>query len=158
MFRIARLLMMLGALFWPFLAVHASVMETPGCSGATPTECVVKALNAMGGPRKLESIRSLQLAVISHTALMEQSYRQEPFITAYKRSKTTIDFYFPEHRLLYASDTLVVNPDNTLYVPELMHEVQQAVEREHLNVDTVYAMHRSPIRWNEVISLLEKSS
>ena len=66
--------------------------------------------------------------------------------------------YFPEHHLLYASDTLVMNPDKTLYDPELMREVRQAVEREHLTVDTVYAMHQSPERWSDVVSLLEKTS
>jgi hypothetical protein len=66
--------------------------------------------------------------------------------------------YFPEHRLLYASDTLVINPDKTLYDPELMYEVQQAVQREHLAVDTVYAMHQGPTPWKDVLALLEKSA
>jgi hypothetical protein len=59
--------------------------------------------------------------------------------------------YFPERRLLYVSDTLVINPDKTLYDPELMYEVRQAVEREHLTVDTVYAMHQgrhAGVGWN----------
>lgn len=64
--------------------------------------------------------------------------------------------YFPDHRLLYASDTLVVNPDNTLYDPELMREVRLAVEREHLAVDKVFAMHQSPVAWSDVVSMLEK--
>lgn len=63
--------------------------------------------------------------------------------------------YFPEHRLLYASDTLVLDPDkHTLYDPELMHEVVQAVDREHLQVDTVYAMHNGPAPWGEVVQLV----
>ncbi len=66
--------------------------------------------------------------------------------------------YFPEHRLLYASDTLVIDPDqHTLYDPELMHEVVQAVEREHLIVDTVYAMHQPPVPWSAVVALLGKA-
>jgi hypothetical protein len=51
----------------------------------------------------------------------------------------------------------VVNPDHTLYDPELFHEVQQAVEREHLQVETVYAMHQAPVSWKEVMTLLQKS-
>jgi hypothetical protein len=59
--------------------------------------------------------------------------------------------YFPEHRLLYASDTLVVDADkHRVYDPELTLEVVRAVEREHLAVDTVYAMHQAPIAWSEV--------
>jgi glyoxylase-like metal-dependent hydrolase (beta-lactamase superfamily II) len=65
--------------------------------------------------------------------------------------------YFPEHHLLYASDTLVINDDNTLYDPELMHEVVQAVNRENLKVDTVFAMHQGPTPWTQVLTLLEKS-
>jgi hypothetical protein len=62
--------------------------------------------------------------------------------------------YFPEHRLLYASDTLSLNPDHSLYDPELMHEVVQAVAREHLQVETVFAMHEGPTPWREVSKLV----
>lgn len=62
--------------------------------------------------------------------------------------------YFPEHHLLYASDTLALNPDHSLYDPQLMHEVVQAVEREQLKVDTVYAMHEGPTPWSDVVKLV----
>jgi hypothetical protein len=65
--------------------------------------------------------------------------------------------YFPERRLLYASDTLALNADHSLYAPELMHEVQQAVEKAHLAVDTVYSMHEEPTPWSQVVTLLQKS-
>jgi hypothetical protein len=58
--------------------------------------------------------------------------------------------YFPAHKLLYASDTLALNGDNTLYDPDLMYEVMQAVAREHLDVETVYAMHQGPTPWVNV--------
>jgi len=64
--------------------------------------------------------------------------------------------YFPEHRLLYASDTLALNDDGTLYDPELMYEVAQAVKRENLNVDTVFAMHQGPMPWAKVTALIDK--
>lgn len=66
--------------------------------------------------------------------------------------------YFPAHHLLYASDTMVVNPDHTLYDPELMREVQLAVEGAHLIVDKVFAMHQGPVAWTEVTAMLEKAS
>ena len=65
--------------------------------------------------------------------------------------------YFPQQKLLYASDTLVLNGDHTLYDPDLMHEVMQAVEREHLQVDTVYAMHEGPTPWTQVRQLVEQA-
>jgi glyoxylase-like metal-dependent hydrolase (beta-lactamase superfamily II) len=66
--------------------------------------------------------------------------------------------YFPERKLLYASDTLVVNDDHTIYDPELTHEVEQAVEREHLVVETVYAMHQAPVAWSDVVEMLQKGT
>ena len=66
--------------------------------------------------------------------------------------------YFPGHRLLYASDTLVINDDHSLYDPELMREVVVAVEREHLAVDTVFAMHQVPIPWTQAVELVHKAT
>jgi hypothetical protein len=65
--------------------------------------------------------------------------------------------YFPQQKLLYASDTLVLNPDKTLYDPELVYEVAQAVAREHLQVDTVYAMHEGPTSWAQVQRLIAQA-
>ncbi|MBE1162063.1 hypothetical protein [Dyella acidiphila] len=58
--------------------------------------------------------------------------------------------YFPQQKLLYASDTLALNADGTLYDPELVYEVAQAVAREHLQVETIYAMHEGPTPWAQV--------
>jgi hypothetical protein len=65
--------------------------------------------------------------------------------------------YFPGQRLLYASDTLVMNDDGTIYDPELVSEVEQAVNREHLDVETVFAMHQAPMPWKDVVELLKKA-
>ncbi|MGA9669715.1 MAG: hypothetical protein WBQ94_10920, partial [Terracidiphilus sp.] len=65
--------------------------------------------------------------------------------------------YFPEHHLLYASDTLVLNDDGSLYDPELMSEVAQAVTREKLTVEKVYAMHQGLVAWDQVMALIEKA-
>lgn len=64
--------------------------------------------------------------------------------------------YFPAQQLLYASDTLVIDPKTgDLYQPELMHEVMQAVAREHLKVRTVFAMHQGPTPWAQVTQKVE---
>jgi hypothetical protein len=65
--------------------------------------------------------------------------------------------YFPESRLLYASDTLAINEDGTLYDPQLMYEVFQAVKRANLVVDTIFAMHQGPMPWNQVVEMIEKA-
>lgn len=64
--------------------------------------------------------------------------------------------YFPATRLIYASDTLALNPDNSLYDPELMREVAAAVKREKIAPQTVYAMHQGPIPWSRVIGMLPR--
>jgi hypothetical protein len=65
--------------------------------------------------------------------------------------------YFPEQHLLYASDTLALNADGSLYAPELMREVMDAVSREQLTVTTVFAMHQEPVPWAQVVALVEKA-
>ena len=65
--------------------------------------------------------------------------------------------YFPQHELLYASDTLSLNADGSLYDPELMREVVAAVQRENLHVTTVFAMHQGPVPWTQVTSLVDKA-
>ncbi|AND67859.1 hypothetical protein ATSB10_04050 [Dyella thiooxydans] len=67
--------------------------------------------------------------------------------------------YFPASRLLYASDTLVLDPKSgALYQPELMAEVAQAVDRAHLDVRTVFAMHQGPTPWKQVLALLKAAN
>lgn len=65
--------------------------------------------------------------------------------------------YFPAQKLLYASDTLALNGDNTLYDPDLMLEVMQAAAREHLDVNTVYAMHQGPTPWVDVRRMVDQA-
>jgi hypothetical protein len=65
--------------------------------------------------------------------------------------------YFPQHQLLYASDTLALNADGSLYDPELMREVVEAVKHENLAVTTVFAMHQEPVPWAQVVAMVEKA-
>ena len=59
---------------------------------------------------------------------------------------------------LYASDTLVLNDDNTFRDPQLVREVQQVVEHEHLAVDTAFSTHQLPTAWKDVIILVALTS
>src|ERR1700729_13371 len=63
----------------------ATKEQTPGCEGLDARECLLRAIEAMGGREKLAAITTEQLDLIGHTELMEQSYRQAPFITSYTR-------------------------------------------------------------------------
>ena len=65
--------------------------DLPACA-PSPKACVALALDAMGGRERLEGVKTISLEGIQHTQLVEQSYRQEPFITAYARTKEKLDF------------------------------------------------------------------
>lgn len=65
--------------------------------------------------------------------------------------------FFPEHHLLYVSDTLSLDDKGVLYDPELMREVIQAVKREKLQVNTAFAMHQGPVPWAKIIELVGKA-
>jgi hypothetical protein len=101
------------------LSAHANPPATPGCDGLSPRACLEQSLEAMGGRAKLEAIRNLKLDAISHTALMEQSYRQAPFITSYERDRVTLDFSGARlrteaHGIWPESDLNEAESDNTL--------------------------------------------
>jgi hypothetical protein len=75
----------------------------------------------MGGREKLAAIKTEQLDVIGHTELMEQSYRQAPFITSYARETVTVDhagqrLIKKEHSVWPESDLKQADADFTLIV------------------------------------------
>jgi hypothetical protein len=74
--------------------------QTPGCLHQSAAQCVQLAIDAMGGRERLEQVKNVRLQNIGHTLLMEQSYRQSPFITSYSRDVTTLDL--ANQRLLIA--------------------------------------------------------
>src|SRR5579864_5261592 len=75
----------------PAVQAKESPADTPGCAGQSAKQCVDLALDAMGGREHLQQLKSVRLKTIGHTLLMEQSYRQAPFITSYERGQTTLD-------------------------------------------------------------------
>lgn len=85
----------LTTLFIACSLVAAQAKDTPainpGCEHETAEQCLNLALEAMGGRERLQQISTVRWQFIGHTLLMEQSYRQEPFITSYERGTTTLD-------------------------------------------------------------------
>lgn len=117
---VTTLVLALGIASHP-MAAHAAVSPTPGCEGTTAKECLSRAIEAMGGREKLAAIRTVRLDVIGHIELMEQSYRQAPFITSYVRKKVTIDHAMQrllakEHALWPESDLKQADSDRALIV------------------------------------------
>src|SRR5882724_3862580 len=70
---------------------HEKSAGAPGCAQQSPQQCVTAALDAMGGRERLQQVAGVRLQTVGHTLLMEQSYRQAPFITSYERGRTTLD-------------------------------------------------------------------
>ena len=111
-------------------AAHANEKSpiAPGCAHESPQQCVTAALEAMGGRERLQQVTNVRLQAVGHTLLMEQSYRQAPFITSYERARITIDLanqrLLTEAKLTWpesdanqsdSDTTLVVGPDGGVY-------------------------------------------
>lgn len=59
--------------------------------------------------------------------------------------------YFPQHKLLYASDLFQNKlPNGKYFVTHYTYEVYQAIEREKLDVQTIYGMHTDMIPYADV--------
>lgn len=59
--------------------------------------------------------------------------------------------YFPQHKLLYASDLL--QPGN--WEKHYTLEVIQAIEREKLDVETIYGMHVKPVKYLDILNSMK---
>ncbi|MGE3191304.1 MAG: hypothetical protein AB7N90_16595, partial [Vicinamibacterales bacterium] len=60
--------------------------------------------------------------------------------------------YLPGHRLLYADDMIQMGRNGP---PEYAWEVAEAVRRNGLAVDTVFAMHTLPTPWANIMKIFE---
>lgn len=63
--------------------------------------------------------------------------------------------YWSAHRLLYAADLIQQQRDGSFFWPLYLREVADAVEREGLDVETVFAMHLSPTPWTAIMEALQ---
>jgi hypothetical protein len=97
-------------------------------------------------------------AVTTRTVIGTGDNRVELFPLPGPSTERQYAVYFPARQLLYASDTLALNGDGSLYDPELMMEVNRIVMQEHLQVQKVYSMHSEPMPWSEVTRLLNKAA
>jgi hypothetical protein len=104
-----------------------------------------------------KSFRTPQRKIVSKKEeIGEGEHRMELYPLRGPATERQYMVYFPKHHLLYSSDTLALNDDGSLYDPELMSEVAQAVIREKLTVDKVYSMHQGPVAWDQVMALIAK--
>jgi hypothetical protein len=64
--------------------------------------------------------------------------------------------YIPGLKLLYGSDLVQHLPNGSFASPGYLAEIRQMVEREHLEVKTIFAMHATPSPWTTVLEALDK--
>lgn len=66
--------------------------------------------------------------------------------------------YFPKQKVLYASDLIQRNHNNSgFFFIEYLAEVKAVVDRNKLDVEKVYAMHMAPVAWKEIEAALDKN-
>lgn len=65
--------------------------------------------------------------------------------------------YFPKQKVLYASDLVQQMRDKSFFFIEYLSEVKAVVDRNKLEVETVYAMHTKPLAWKEIENALNQN-
>ena len=85
--------------------------------------------------------------------------RLELYPVGTETGERMIMVYLPGHRLLYASD-LVQGPvqGGSFLMPQYLSELSDAVKRERLMVDTVFAMHTGPTPWAKVTAAVAQAT
>ena len=70
-------------------------------------------------------------------------------------SERMIMLYFPEHKLLYASDLVQRNRDGSFFQKAYLKELVAAIEKNQLQVEEVFAMHSERIAFREILEALK---
>ena len=83
--------------------------------------------------------------------------RMEIYPLRGESSERQMMVFFPEHKLLYGSDSFQRLPDGKYFYPQTVSEVVTAVEREHLAVERFYMMHIRVTPWQELLELLKNN-
>lgn len=109
-------------------------------------------------PDALESRpRKVNFKIVSNKVVLGAgSTRMEIYPVRSETGERMLMVYFPEHRLLYASDLIQKLPNGDFFAPQYLTEIKSAVERENLNVEMVFAMHLKAIPWGEVAQSVAK--
>jgi hypothetical protein len=66
--------------------------------------------------------------------------------------------YFPALKLLYTSDEIQRQGRGGFFMPELLLEVRDLIQRERLEVDRVFGFHIGSIPWTEIDAAIAKAS
>jgi hypothetical protein len=116
----------------------------------------------LSAPRKFypdnleKNHRKVKFNVVSQkTVIGEGTNRMELYPFRTETGERMMMIYFPEHRMLYASD-LIQRSREQFFMPQYLSEVMDAVKRENLSVETVFAMHLDKTNWSDVTEEVAK--
>jgi hypothetical protein len=96
--------------------------------------------------------------VSGKTVLGTGTNRIELFPIRSESGERMLMAYLPEHRLLYGADLIQRMPDGSFFMPQYLSELADAVHREKLQVDTVFAIHYGAGPWKEIVEAIAKAS
>lgn len=96
--------------------------------------------------------------VAGKTLLGDGANRLEIYPIRSEAGERMLMVYFPEHKLLYASDLIQKQRNGGFFMPEYLLEVLQAVTREKLQVNNVFALHSEMLPWSEITAAIEKQT
>jgi hypothetical protein len=96
--------------------------------------------------------------VTAKTVIGTGANRLELYPLHGETTERQIMVYFPEHKLLYGSDSFQKMQDGKFFYPQTMYELKNAVDREHLPVDRYFMMHIPPSPWSEVLKTVQNAS
>ena len=95
--------------------------------------------------------------VTDRTVLGEGANRIELYPVRGEGSERMMMAYFPEHRLLYGSDLVQPMPDGSFFFIQYPSELADAVRREGLEVEHVFAFHDGVRPWANVLDAVEEA-
>ena len=103
--------------------------------------------------------RKAELRVVNRkTVIGAGENRLELYPIRTESGERMLMVYAPQHRLLYGSDLVQKMPNGTFFMPQYLSEVADAVAREKLDVERIFAMHSAPLAWSEIQAAIQKAS
>ena len=121
-------------------------------------DIVEKLMNAkyLTEPDKLQKNKKEAVirVISSRTSLGEGENRIEIIPVRTGTGQRTMAVYFPEKQLLYASDLYQPKRFARGFYSYYVNEIKSLVERENLDVEKIYSLHMTPIKYADLIKQL----
>ncbi|MGJ5815594.1 hypothetical protein [Paludibaculum fermentans] len=94
--------------------------------------------------------------VASRTLLGSGANRVELIPLRTETGERMMMAWFPEHRILYASDLVQgPMPDGSFFMPQYLSEVRDAAAREKIQPESVFAMHAPKTSWSKILAAID---